>query len=466
MIPRRIRGIPLEFEDRIKELLENAEYIEKFFMPKVLLWEKYVFGEPLNRFKLPADWTKQIPSFDFEALLKWYETNFKDNWKELTFLKGLLNATDHLASAGEVKIRLLPSIADSIDEKIPREKWRPLQRQAYETYGNLLLRAPTGYGKTEAALLWADRNAQRTKKGITSRIFYILPYKVSINAMHQRLLDVFGDPALVGVLHSSSTFYLYSSHLEYQRLSSLYRKIYTPLKVTTLFQIMKAFFGVGFFEMSLSELTNSLLIFDEIHAYEPNILGIILAILKLLKDYMAKTLIMTATLPTFMEELIKKIINPRELKVSADEADKFTRHRVNLINGSMDNIEGLVGELPKPSLVACNTVDRAIEVYSKLKDMGYKVVLLHSRFPYGDREEKERKLLQNLRKYDFVVATQVVEVSLDLNFESILTEPAPLDALIQRFGRVNRRGFGRLKDVYVLTEGSKGDERVYPPENC
>jgi CRISPR-associated endonuclease/helicase Cas3 len=215
----------------------------------------------------------------------------------------------------------------------------PLQRAAWNTEGNLLLRAPTGYGKTEASLLWADRNAQRTRKGISSRIFYVLPYKASINAMHSRLLGLFKDPKLVGVLHSSSGFYLYSSELEYRRLSSLYRKIYTPLKVTTPFQLMKPFFGVGFFEMGLTELTGSLLIFDEIHAYEPNILGIILAILELLKGRGAKAMVMTATLPEFLERLIEETIKPRKLQAPPEEADRFTRHRINVVDGSMESIE-------------------------------------------------------------------------------------------------------------------------------
>jgi len=228
---------------------------------------------------------------------------------------------------------------------------------------------------------------------------------------------------------------------------------------------MKPFFGVGFPEMGLTELTGSLLIFDEIHAYEPNVLGIILAMLELLRERKTRILVMSATLPEFLEELLREALNPKLLTAPPEEADRFTRHRVNVIDGSMDEIEELLAEVHAdgPVLVACNTVSRAMGVYSRLSE-NHNAMLLHSRFTYGDREEKERKLLANLDDYDVVVATQVVEVSLDISFSTIITEPAPLDALIQRFGRVNRKGFGKPRDVHILTKGGEGDKRVYPME--
>ncbi|NJF24278.1 CRISPR-associated helicase Cas3' [Thermococcus sp. Bubb.Bath] len=466
---------PLEFDEKLEELLERAEYIEKMFLPRIPNIEAYYFGttRPPRKFNFPKDWREKLREFDFQKLREWYKDNLDAERKTLAFMRGLLNASDHLASAGELEILLLPDIAERLELKIPRGKLRPLQVEAFNSEGNLLLRAPTGYGKTEAALLWANRNAFRNKEGITSRIFYVLPYKASINAMHQRMMDIFSDPSLVGVLHSSASFYLYTSALEYRRLSSLYHKIYTPLKVTTPFQLMKAFFGVGFHEMLKTELSGSLLIFDEIHAYEPNVLGIILAMLNELEGLKAKIMVMTATLPDFLEELIKNTADFKELKTPAEEADRFTRHRVHVVDGGMASVEELIDELglhrkvkktSRPALIACNSVDRAVSVYKELSG-DYRVLLLHSRFTQGDREAKEKTLLEKISDYDFVVATQVVEVSLDVSFSTILTEPAPLDALIQRFGRVNRQGWreGRIEDVYVLTKGSDADRKIYKP---
>lgn len=450
------------YVEKVDELLENSDYIQEVLCPKIPYWETYVFGKKLHKFNLAENWQGKIKEYDFDGTINWYEKNWRRYRKELTALKGLLNACDHLSSAGEQSIRYLHSTVGVLSSIFPEEEWRSLQKQANHTSGNLILAAPTGYGKTEAALLWTDANAFKNQNGISNRIFYILPYKCSINAMYERMLDYFKNPEMVGLLHSSSSYYLYASNFEYKRLSSLYGKIFSPLKVTTPFQVMKAFFGVGFFEMTFVELVNSLLIFDEIHAYEPNITGIILAMLEVLKDYGTRMLIMSATLPDFIEQLFTTALSPTKLRASPQEADVFTRHKIRIVDGKMDDtICGLANEFKKtgrtPALIACNTVDKAVETYNKLKGFGYQTLLIHGRFTYGDRDDLERKLGKDLRDFDFVVATQVVEVSLDISFETILTEPAPMDALIQRFGRVNRQGWreNKIAEVFTLTEGSE-----------
>ncbi|NPA62794.1 MAG: CRISPR-associated helicase Cas3' [Methanococci archaeon] len=475
IIPRMYRDVYIE---KVEELLENKDYLNTFFFPRIEDWEKRIFKKKLKKFNLPNNWEEMIKNYNFVELIDdWYEENKEKRKMELIFLKGLLNACDHLASAGEYKILTLPDLKDRIFEKIktPRE----LQRKALSVYGNAILKAPTGYGKTETALLWSFANLDKVgnkKVEYPNRIFYILPYKASINAMYERLKTKYlPEDGMVAILHSSAHYYLYVTGHEYKRLTSLYGKIYSPVKVLTPFQIMKGFFGVGFYEMELTELAKSLLIFDEIHAYEPNITGIILGMLEILtNDYKAKALIMSATMPTFLEELFKELLNPEEIKMEEENIDDFTRHRVRIVDGNIFDILNELEDfgdycsfnnytLEKPVLIACNTVDRAIEVYKILKERGFNVLLIHSRFTHEDRERLEREVKNNLKSYDFVVATQVIEVSLDISFNSILTEPAPLDALIQRFGRVNRQGWrdGIIKDVYILTEGSEKDKYVY-----
>jgi CRISPR-associated endonuclease/helicase Cas3 len=101
-------------------------------------------------------------------------------------------------------------------------------------------------------------------------------------------------------------------------------------------------------------------------------------------------------------------------------------------------------------------------------------MLLHSRFKRGAREQKEKQLIGKDKKGNptgqfntsdkacIVVSTQVVEVSLDISFDLMVTECAPLDALIQRFGRINRirteQTIGKFKPVYVIAPPETTDE--------
>ena len=106
----------------------------------------------------------------------------------------------------------------------------------------------------------------------------------------------------------------------------------------------------------------------------------------------------------------------------------------------MSNIDFIAEEANKANstLVVCNHVPTAQQVYKELKKRVEDTVLLHSQFMRGDRSRIENELGKRLPKV--LVSTQVVEVSLDLDFEQGFTEPAPIDAIVQRMGRVNRRG--------------------------
>lgn len=81
--------------------------------------------------------------------------------------------------------------------------------------------------------------------------------------------------------------------------------------------------------------------------------------------------------------------------------------------------------------------------------------LVHSRFTLGDRARRERK--EEIEAQKLVIATQVIEVSLDVSFGAMFTELAPADALLQRFGRVNRHGAGL--DVLRRGHGLANDLR-------
>ncbi len=419
-------------------------------------------------------------------------------------MRGCMIACDHLASAGKNKIRkalgnLEEKLMQQVKEKAAKKErqflgWEPFQEKSGQTTGQMILSAPTGSGKTEAALLWSDKNQSKTKG---NRVFYVLPYTASINAMYERLRKLVSDDK-IGVLHGKVTYFMYQALVDkdytpqnaakyqaiYQDLidqgrdhesaeklvrqkraqdeRDLTKKICRPYKVLTPFQLLKAFFGIRGFEMQMAEMSQGLFIFDEIHAYDPHTTALILTMIKKLREnYEAKFCIMTATMPKFLTDMINDAIgHPTHVDMAPHDRDKFTRHRVKILNGNInDAIPTIADRLEQKQrvMVVCNTVKQAQDVFQELQCVTETAQLLHSRFILKDRERIEGEL----EHANLLVGTQAVEVSLDIDFDCLFTEPAPIDALIQRFGRVNRKGKKGVCDVYICQEGGENDKYIY-----
>ncbi len=392
-------------------------------------------------------------------------------------LRGCLIACDHLASAGGTEIlRALDDMAGrlrwEIDHKEGRhfEQWQSFQESSSRIEGHLMLSAPTGSGKTEAALLWTQANAGESNG---QRVFYVLPYVASINAMYQRLLKLVSDDRL-GLLHGKASYFLYryladgeyapeQAKIQVRQHQSLTRKLYRPYKVLTPFQLLKAFFGIRGFEMQFAEMAGGLFIFDEIHAYDPHTTALISTMVEhLCRDYAARFCIMTATMPEFLKRMFVETLGEvTEVEMSSTERDKFTRHRIRLLPGGISEAMPQIEERLNGGervLVICNTVRQAQMVFEGLRNVAANAGLLHSRFILRDRERIESRL----EDYDLLVGTQALEVSLDIDFDVLFSEPAPIDALIQRFGRVNRARRFPTADVCLCCEGGEHDSYIYP----
>ena len=397
-------------------------------------------------------------------------------------LRGCMIACDHLASAGKNEIhtaldKLEARLTQQIETKtklkaIQFQGWTNFQRDSGKTTGQLMLSAPTGSGKTEAALLWSNKNQSKT---LGNRVFYVLPYTASINAMYNRLKDLVSDDR-IGVLHGKASYFVYQQLVDkdytYQEAAAgareqqnLTRKICRPYKVLTPFQLLKAFFGIRGFEMQMAEMSKGLFIFDEIHAYDPHTTALILTMIKRLReDYDAKFCIMTATMPQFLKQMIGEVLDePSQVEMAPEERDKYTRHRIRLLDGNIHDAIPLIEERLSQQqrvLVVCNTVKQAQDIFQELLGVTEKAKLLHSRFILKDRERIEKEL----EDADLLVGTQAVEVSLDIDFDCLFSEPAPIDALIQRFGRINRKAEKGICDVWICEEGGKSDSFIYNPE--
>lgn len=463
------------YQKKLLELEPNFEELLSYF-ERIGHWSEKYLGYKLDNHNLISSMDELEDVYKDAALpyyIEWEDGEYSTlHGKYGIFLKGFVNACDHLSSGS--KYEILDGIKD-MSSIFHFPELRKVQQEALNTHGSAFLTAPTGSGKTEASLLWSDTNQNSSK---SKRVFYLLPYTASINAMYKRLQKDFGNNDLVGLLHGKASYFLYkalSDEIEeysakkdkIREIKGLSKKIYRPYKILTPFQILKAFFGSKGFEMQLSEMTNGLFILDEIHAYDAHTTSLILEILKILKNnYNAEMLIMSATLPTFIKNLFKDNLGiSTEIKMKKEELGKFTRHEVNVIQGNiLDNLNNISNDLKngKRVLVVCNTVLRAQEVFEELSENIENSALLHSRFMLRDREKIEK----SLDKLDLLVGTQAIEVSLDIDYDVLYSEPAPIDAMIQRFGRVNRKGWdkNRIAHVNIFSEGSDKDKYIYNSE--
>jgi CRISPR-associated endonuclease/helicase Cas3 len=404
-------------------------------------------------------------------------------------LRGFAVSSDHLASAhaGELPPSKLAG-PEKLLERFKLSKPYSHQSACINTRGSAVLMAPTGSGKTEASLLWAVAQAE---EGIpVPRLYYTLPYQASMNAMFDRLNNEEDGafPGQVGLEHSRSTLAYYRmfrdedtlDRVEHARRdNNLARLNYYPVRVLSPYQILKAPYCLKGYESILADCFNSVFILDEVHAYEAKRLALILGMVKYLRmQYGAKFFIMSATLPSLLKKRLADAIgNDTVIKAEPKLYVDFQRHELRLRDGeilskfTLDEIAGkaLNG---KSILVCCNTVKRAQQAFKEIQDrLGLKVeaVLLHGRFNGKDRLDKEEIIKKatgsksDQRKAIVLIATQVVEVSLDIDLNMIYTDPAPLEALLQRFGRVNRRREKTSAPVFVFREPGDG-QRIYKEE--
>ncbi|AGB05366.1 DEAD/DEAH box helicase [Aciduliprofundum sp. MAR08-339] len=328
--------------------------------------------------------------------------------------------------------------------KFNESKWKCWDNMAENS--NILLLAPTGWGKTFASI----RIALAHKP---SHIIYILPTITAIRKMRESLKQLFEDIDIEENYFFADTEMISkeSNNIDETLFTELFvaKSFMAPITITTLDQMLMSFLNVGKYHLKRYHFRNSFLIFDEYHLYPLSGLILLLKILTNFNNkfgYNMKFIFMSATEDVLYTSIIKKhISNIKEYRFLS-EYKKLKRYNYKLLNVDIldEKIVKLIEEHfeRRKILVIVNCVNKAIKMYLRLRSLPTNVILLHSRFTYEDRRKKENTL-ESLSKSDkpmILISTQVAEVSLDMSFDYLFTEIAPLTSLIQRFGRVNRYG--------------------------
>ncbi len=389
-------------------------------------------------------------------------SNLDFGWSEW---RGLLMSADHLASALGAQVYGVFDKSFSIPSHTTIKQLQsplyPLSMFPVTHNGrHTIVVAPTGAGKTNFLLTQCK-----------DRIFYTLPYQASINAMYERLKALYPEND-IRLQHGSSIVTLRNNGVPDEE-KILQTHPGASVKILTPHQLAGIVFGIKGYESMMLELKGKDIILDEVHTYSDLMMGIILELIKLLKKLDCRIHIGTATMPQCLYNKIIDVLGQSEVneyRLTSDQLTTFNRHIVYKLQ-SLEECFTIFNESVNKGLKilwVCNTVNKAQNIYQQMQNTGKNlppILLLHSRFKRAQRKSLEEQLMQaNKSPEAFVaVSTQVVEVSLDISFDVMITECAPIDALIQRFGRINRirnnDTIGKYKPVYVLKPS--GDQRPY-----
>jgi len=388
-------------------------------------------------------------------------------------VNGVISLADWITSTDNLKYETFDcnSLKRNLENYFKTElKNRPYtyQKKASDILEDIFIQLPTGTGKTETSLFWLSSRK-------TNKVFYTLPTVTTVEVMRKRFEKIIGTNNI-----SFSHHLLEISLMEEDRLTEeelfIQKYLLKPIAVTTIDRIILALMNYRRYTVSEVMLNNATLVIDEIHSYSPFTYSLIVEVLKYLKEYHnVRLCIMSATMPEFIKKTILNIERKKpEFLLSESEVEKFYSNKMRTeiakfykgkkIENSISKIIKAIKDNRK-ILVVVNTVSKAQFIFDKVikKAKNTKVLLFHSRYTYGDRNKKQKEI-ENINKKNekiVLIATQIVEVSLDIDFDILFTEIAPIDAIVQRAGRVNRKGKKSICNIYIFDV--KDNERGFLP---
>lgn len=354
------------------------------------------------------------------------------------------------------------------------------------TPGLYIIEGPMGWGKTEAALSAAYRLME---SGQATGIYFALPTQVTSNRIHLRVRP-FLDNAIEGnaeprLMHSASWLVqrppLEQLHATDRRdpeaqeharagrswFASAKRAILAPFGVGTVDQALLGIVAAKHFFVRQFGLAGKVVILDEVHTYDLYTSTLIDTLIRRLLELRCTVIVLSATLTRDRR---------RELLALAVAPDGELSAAYPLLSCSAPSFREFVVPAPPSKTVAVqfppaetlieaalkrarqgqcvlwirNTVDEAQQTFGSLKSASHEggptIALLHSRFPQFRREELENIWMERLGKDGktrpsngcVLVSTQVVEQSVDIDADLLITDLAPTDMLLQRMGRLYR----------------------------
>lgn len=329
-----------------------------------------------------------------------------------------------------------------------------------------------GTGKTESGLYMASRMGR-------NGIYMAMPTNATSQAMKPRFDEFL---ARVGENESVRTgeWETQSENIDmmlWERNAKL--RLTSPSVIGTADQCLMAARLIRYSDLRMLELSSKAVVFDEVHSYDAYTMDIIEKFLMWAKMFDIPVIMMSATLPAYTKKRLLSIYTDDDvivedgypmLTVYDGAVRQMTPKRkgksyvLNVDVADKNSDEDIVTMACQKIrdggclAVIVNTVDNAIDIYRKFKKTAdCDVYLIHGRFPKAVKEEKTTHLVSlfgkdktDRPKKAIVVATQIIEQSVDVDFDYMISAIAPIDMLFQRAGRLRRHRDG-MRALTVVT---------------
>jgi CRISPR-associated endonuclease/helicase Cas3 len=385
--------------------------------------------------------------------------------------RGLLQFADHRASAKEDGEKI--PVISTFKYNFPFASKRGVQKLIEEHWAEdfLLVKAPTGAGKTDASLLWASLQIKNKRAG---RMVIAMPTRFTSNALAISVTESLSD---TGLYHSSAWFNKFQKQIDCNKIErntalkihELARVLETPVTVCTIDHLLTSLtLTREDHQLITFNLANSCLVIDEADFYDEFTQANILVLLKILKYWRVPILLMSASLPESVLYDYQKIgfnVN----KILEDTSDnKRVRFIIKDIREyeEISQVEDLLYLMIEKGngIIYANTIGKAISYfkwfseYNETTENKINVIIYHSQFTEPDKEYKENIIINALGKNAWengiasgiIIMTQIGEMSINISADIMISEICPIDRLTQRTGRMCRFDKTKIGNLYVL----------------
>ena len=416
----------LDRAEKIRQYLVLSQYRHKFtyedFINFKSLYSNLIYSDKFEAiFSMPKQQSKDIPIDVLEADIQ----NLPPNEKRDAFRNFVLNNFDE-------------------------------ERKLFT------LTAPTGYGKTLTALNFA-------LKFNKPRIIYALPFTSIIDQTYDIVAKIYkNSDILVSTAHHKTTIGEENLTQEdrYSKIKFLMESFSGEINVTTLYQLIFALFGnKNKDNVKFNQLKNSVVIIDEAQAIPYNFRKDFILLCEIISQRLGTIFIfMSATMPVIKSENFKEISN-------LDYFSKQDRYVIKWLDiGGEDELLEKICEAAsdKNTLVVVNTIKKAQELFTKLRDK-FNCFCLNG-YMYDDHKRTtieavkcaiDKSKIDPLAIKILLISTQSIEAGVDLDFDIGFREVSPISSIIQTAGRVNRHFGATRGELYVFPEISKFTNLIY-----